>query len=119
MLGMQALFIAGYRNTRQGRAELRPLGETIATRFPDAEVFNAHPDGKRPPTEMGVYLARTIRWTRDPLMLERGDHPKVLLFIQRRNAPEPAPPAGWEFIAKVKRDKDWWWAFALPAQPKP
>ncbi len=114
MLAMQAIFIAGYRHTRQGRAELRPLAEVIATRYPNAEIYNAHPDGKRPPPEVGVYVARTITWVSDASKLARDDgHPKVLLMIQRTGAPEPLAPAGWEFVAKAPRDKDLWWAFVL------
>jgi 4-amino-4-deoxy-L-arabinose transferase-like glycosyltransferase len=114
MLAMQAIFIAGYRNTRQGRAELRPLADAIATRYPDAAIFNAHPDGKRPPPELGVYLARTITWIGDPSSLARDNgRAKVLLMIQRKDAPAPAPPIGWEFVAKSPRDKDVWWAFVL------
>jgi hypothetical protein len=117
MLAIQAFFILGYRNTRQGSAELRPLAEQIATRFPNAEIFNAHPRGKRPPTELGVYLNRTLQWTDDPAKIVRGPAPKILLMLQNKEDPEPKPPSGWDLVMKHQRDSDWWWAFEL--QPAP
>lgn len=113
MLLLQAVFIAGYRNTRQGRAELKPLAEEILSRYPDAEVFNAHPRGKRPPPELGVYLNRVLRWTADPSAIQPGSRPKVLLMLQDHGQPPPLPPPGWTVLASHKRDKDWWWAFVL------
>lgn len=116
MLGLQSLFIDGYRETPKGRADLRPFAEKIADQYPDAEIFNAHPRGKRPPPELGVYLNRVLRWTEDPGSIPPGDKPKLLLMIEDRGNPHPTPPAGWDFVLKDKRDKDWWWAFVLPAK---
>jgi hypothetical protein len=117
MLIAQAVFIHFYRDMREGRAELKPLAEAILNQYPDAEVFNAHPQGKRPPPELGVYLNRELRWIESPASLGAGDVPKVLLMLQRRNEPEPIPPPGWLYIKKCPRDREHWWAFVLPAKP--
>ncbi|HVT89477.1 MAG TPA: glycosyltransferase family 39 protein [Tepidisphaeraceae bacterium] len=115
MLAIQAFFILGYRNTRQGRAELKPLAEQIADRFPTAEIYNAHPRGKRPPPELGVYLNRVLRWTDDPASITRSSASKILLMLQNKNDPDPTPPPSWNRVMKLQRDQDWWWAFELPA----
>jgi 4-amino-4-deoxy-L-arabinose transferase-like glycosyltransferase len=117
MLVAQAGVIHVYRNMREGRAELKPLADTILDRFPQAQVFNAHPDGKRPPPEIGVYLHRELTWIADPSQLNAGAVPKVLLMLQRRNETEPQPPHGWELIEKRPRDREFWWAFVLPPRP--
>jgi 4-amino-4-deoxy-L-arabinose transferase-like glycosyltransferase len=114
MLGLAALFISGYRVTREGSAELRPMAEHIVAAYPNAEVFNAHPRGKRPPPELGVYLNRVLRLIDDPSQLVPGDKPKVVLMLQDKSDPPPAPMPGWRLIESRKRDKDMWWAFALP-----
>jgi 4-amino-4-deoxy-L-arabinose transferase-like glycosyltransferase len=111
MLLMQAVFMTGYRHTREGSAELRPLADAILQKYPTAEVFNAHPRGKRPPTELGVYLNRVLQLTDDPAAIPQSQRPQVVLMIQGQNDPDPAPGGGWTVIDKRKRDKDWWWAF--------
>jgi 4-amino-4-deoxy-L-arabinose transferase-like glycosyltransferase len=116
MLGIQVLFMAGYAETAQGRAEFRPLCELILNRSSDAEVFNAHPKGKRPPPEMAVYLNRVLRWTPDASKLEPGPHPKVLLVPQNKGEPRPALLPGWSVLGSHNADGDVWWAYLLPAR---
>jgi hypothetical protein len=119
MLIMQAVFMSGYRHTREGSAELRPLANAILAKYPTAEVFNAHPRGKRPPTELGVYLNRVLELTDDPASIPLSTSPQVVLMIQGRNDPDPAPAGGWTVIDKRMRDKDWWWAFGREAGQSP
>jgi hypothetical protein len=87
----------------------------VLARFPDARAFNAHPLGKRPPTDLGVYLNRTIRWTKDPSSLKPSARPLVLFVPQNAADPSPAAPPGWLSLGKAHKSKDWWHAFALPA----
>ncbi len=117
MLGTQSLFIAGYAQSGPGRAEFRPLAERILDACPDAEVFNAHPRGKRPPPEIGVYLNRVLLWIADPSTLTPGSYPKVLLMLQDKGEGEPAPPPGWMFLDRHMSGNTGWWAFVLPAAP--
>jgi hypothetical protein len=117
MLIMQAVFMAGYRHTREGSAELRPLADAILAKYPDAEVYNAHPRGKRPPTELGVYLNRILHLSDDPASIPPSNRPQVVLMIQGPSAPDPAPAGGWTLIDKRKRDKDWWWALGRDGTP--
>jgi 4-amino-4-deoxy-L-arabinose transferase-like glycosyltransferase len=114
MLGLQALFISGYRETREGSAELRPMAEHIVAAYPDAQVYNAHPRGKRPPPELGVYLNRVLPLIDNPEQLTPGEKPKVVLMLQDKAEPPPALMPGWSLVEWRKRDKDTWWAFVLP-----
>jgi 4-amino-4-deoxy-L-arabinose transferase-like glycosyltransferase len=117
MLAMQGLFIVGYERSAQGVAEYRPLAEMIVRSYPDAEVYNAHPRGKRPPPDVGVYMNRVLKWIADPSTLQPGEHPKVLLMLQDKNDPPPSPPPGWRAIGNVGRAEKWW-AFVLAPTPR-
>jgi hypothetical protein len=114
MLVMQAVIFKGYCTSDSGRSGMKGLADVIGARYPDASFYNAHPRGKRPPTDLGVYLNRTIFWTGDPSQLRSSDHPIVLFMLQNNGEPEPQPPPGWHVVDKARRDKDWWWAFVLP-----
>lgn len=113
MLFVQAIFIMGYRHTREGSAELRSLAESILQQVPDCRVFNAHPRGKRPPPELGVYLNRILEWTDHPENITPASTPQVLLVLQNRGDPDPAFQNGWQLLEKRPRDKDFWWAFVM------
>jgi hypothetical protein len=114
MLVVQSVIFKGYSQSPNGRSTMKPLAELVAGRYPDGILYNAHPTGKRPPTDLGVYLNRTIHWIANPSTLNPGPHPLVLFMLQNKGDPDPQPPAGWEFVSKAPRDKDWWWAFVLP-----
>jgi 4-amino-4-deoxy-L-arabinose transferase-like glycosyltransferase len=114
MLVMQAVLFKGYCSTDSGRSDMKQLADALAAQFPDATFYNAHPEGKRPPTDMGVYLNRTIQWVANPSQLSATPHPLVLFMLQNNGQPDPAPPQEWHFVQKAKKDKDWWWAFVLP-----
>jgi 4-amino-4-deoxy-L-arabinose transferase-like glycosyltransferase len=111
MLVLQTMFIFGYANSPKGRSEMRPLAESIAQLHPDAEIFNAHPQGQRPPTDLGVYLNRTIPWVADPSKIEPGDRDQIVLYRQNQDDPAPKPPAGWGLVDVKRRDKDFWYAY--------
>ncbi len=114
MLVMQAVIFKGYCSSNSGQSDFKRFADLIAARYPDATFFNAHPKSKRPPTDLGVYLNRTIRLTTDASTLHAGEHPIVLFMLQNKGEPEPAPPAGWNFVDVAHRDKDLWWAYVLP-----
>jgi 4-amino-4-deoxy-L-arabinose transferase-like glycosyltransferase len=116
MLGMQHLFMMGYSNDEQGRATFRPMAELIWQTAPDAEVFNAHPRGKRPPSDLALYLDREVPWIKDPSTLTPGRVAKVLLMLQDKGNPEPTPPPGFKPLATQSRSGDRWWIFILPPQ---
>jgi len=117
MMGLQALWMIGYATGREGRAETRPIADAVNSELPDAEVFCAHPDGKRPPTDLLVYLGRTVRRTRHPQDLVRGERPKVLLLLQREGKPIPVPPDGWIHQSVAPHGNGYWHAFKLAARP--
>jgi hypothetical protein len=118
LLTVQAAALHGYAQTRPGRSDMRPLAQAIWEKYPEALMYNAHPGGKRASVDLSIYLNRVTRWiSPDDLgQLKPGRAPKVVVMLQERGDPDPKPPAGWTFVEKVKRDKDWWWAFALKAE---
>jgi 4-amino-4-deoxy-L-arabinose transferase-like glycosyltransferase len=111
MLMLQAMFVFGFASSASARSEMRPLAESIAQLYPDAEVFNAHPEGKRPPTDLGVYLNRVIRWVAEPSAIPPSNHAQILLYRQNAGDPAPKPPPGWDVFDVKPRDKDYWYAF--------
>ena len=116
MLVAQAAVMHGYAQTRPGRSDMRPLAEAIWEQYPEALMFNAHPEGKRASVDLSIYLNRVTTWisAEDLNRLDPGTRPKVVVMLQEQKDPAPKPPAGWTFVEKVRRDKDWWWAFVLP-----
>lgn len=111
MLIMQVIFMAGYAQSKFGHAETRPLAEGIASLYPDAEVYNAHPEAKRPPSDVGIYLNRTIPWVDNPATIAPSSKPQILLMLQNAGEPTPKPPPGWDLLDVKPRDKDYWYAF--------
>lgn len=119
MLLLQAVGIRGYRLSREGRSDMRPLAESIRRSFPDAEMNNWRADGqrKRAPVDLSIYLNRVTRWIADPATLPPSDRPQIYLTLQEKDEPDPQPaPGGWRFFDKVKRDKDWYVAFVRAAR---
>lgn len=115
-LVIQAALIPGYARTDQGESPMRPLAEVIWSTFPDARMYNAHPRGKRASVDLSIYMNRITQWIsmKDLATLQPDERAKVVVMLQdAKDKTKPVPPAGWEFLAKVHRDKDWWWAFVL------
>jgi 4-amino-4-deoxy-L-arabinose transferase-like glycosyltransferase len=118
MLAAHAVVIHGYAQTRAGVSEMRPLAAAIWQTHPDAVMYNAHPLEKRASVDLSIYLNRVTTWVSpDELAaLTPGARPRVVVMLQNPKEPEPQAPAGWKFLHKVARDKDWWWAFVLEAK---
>lgn len=111
MLIVQPIFFLGYRNTREGRSEMRPLAEMIRRDFPDAQTYYCRPRGaRRVPGDLSIYLNRASPWIADPDALEASTKPQMYIIIQPDDT-DDTPAAGWTFFAKVKRDEDWYAAF--------
>jgi 4-amino-4-deoxy-L-arabinose transferase-like glycosyltransferase len=112
MLALAPVLYFGYRDTKAGRSELRPLAEVVRRLVPDARMYYWRPQGmKRAPVDVSIYLNRPTRWTGDPRTLARTAEPQVLLAQQPQNAPPMEPPPGWVALDRVPRDKDWFLAF--------
>src|SRR5205823_134532 len=95
MLVVQAVAFKGYCTSQPGRSDLKPLADLLVARYPGASFYNAHPRGKRPPTDLGVYLNRTILATADASQIRASENPAVLFMLQNKSETEPAPPQGW------------------------
>jgi len=115
MLVIHATLVPGYAKTESGLSPMRPLADAIWRTHPDAEMYNAHPRGKRASVDLSIYLNRVTELvTMDELYrLHPGRRTKVVVMLQDKGQPEPTPPPGWKVIDHVPRDKDFWWAFAL------
>jgi hypothetical protein len=121
MLVMQAAVIPGYARTDGGRSPMRPLADVIWATYPDAEMYNAHPRGKRASVDLSIYLNRVTKWvSADELAsMTPGPRPKIVLLLQSEHEAEPTPPDGWQLLKQTPRKKDVWWAFVLGAAPRP
>jgi 4-amino-4-deoxy-L-arabinose transferase-like glycosyltransferase len=114
MLLLQAVFMIGYRDSREGRSEMKPLAELIWQTVPDAQVVSGVTH-KRIPSDLAIYLNRPTPTVAEFTALPTGDVPQVLILYQRKRTDPPATPAGWTFLGKVPRDDNWWHAFVRPA----
>src|SRR5439155_23635755 len=85
MLALQALGIRGYVDSPQGRSVMKPLADAVLAQYPDALAYNAAPNDRRPPTDLGVYLNRIIRWMPEPSRIEPADRPQVLFMLQEKS----------------------------------
>ena len=115
MLVVQAALFAGYAKTEAGLSAMRPLADAIWRTYPEARMFNAHPRGKRASVDLSIYLNRITDWVsmEELARVRPASLPQVVVMLQDPGTPPPAPPAGWKFVAKTRRDKDWWYAFVL------
>jgi 4-amino-4-deoxy-L-arabinose transferase-like glycosyltransferase len=115
MLAMQVLFMHGYRHSREGRSEMKPLAAMIWRQTPDAAVYITGAKKVRAPVDLAIYLNRSVLWVDDVSQIPRdGDRPRVVVTRQRRREPAPEPPAGATVLGKTQRDENWWHAFLLP-----
>ena len=107
MLALQVFFIRGYRDSPRGRADMRPLADLIADRFPTADVYTR---GKLARPDMNIYLNRPVRpWGEG---VRPGPRPQVLLLFDDGGVPgEPHAPPGWEVLGSAPRHEDRWLAF--------
>jgi 4-amino-4-deoxy-L-arabinose transferase-like glycosyltransferase len=112
MLVLQPIFFFGYRDTREGRAEMRPLASVIREVAPNALMYNWRPDApKRADVSLSIYLNRPTVWIADPAKLPSLDRPQVMITQQKRDPPVRRPPPGWMPLATVPHDKDYYQAF--------
>ena len=113
MMFLQAVGAHGYTKSRQGRSEMRPLAEFIRERYPTAQIYNyrGEREEKRAPVDLAIYMNRATLPLADPTTLPPSDRPQIYVMVQGKNEPEPQPAPGWNFLQKVKRDRDWYHAF--------
>jgi hypothetical protein len=113
MMLLQAVGVQGYAKTREGRSEMRPLAEFIRERYPNAQVYNfrGEREEKRAPVDLSIYLNRPTLLVTDPATLPFSDHPQIYVIVRGKSDPEPQPATAWRFLHKVRRDKDWYYAF--------
>jgi hypothetical protein len=115
MLMLQPLFLFGYRDTREGVSEMRPLAQVIRVAAPDSLIYNWRPEGpKRADVSLSIYLNRPTVWVADPSDVPWRDHSQVMITQQRPDRPRREAPDGWTYLNEVARDKDRFVAFVRP-----
>jgi len=114
MLGFQVLFMHGYRNSREGRSEMKPLATMILEQAPDASLYTSGTKRMRAPSDLSVYLNRPVPWVDEASQIPPSDRPAVLVVRQREHESPPLPPPGMTSIGKTSRSESWWHAFLMP-----
>jgi 4-amino-4-deoxy-L-arabinose transferase-like glycosyltransferase len=111
MLSVNAVFVAGYARSAEGRSDMRPLADAIRAVAPAGPVFYADPAPLRPPEDLAIYLARKMRrWDGN---LPTTDRPVVLITRQAPDTPVPHPAGdGWRYVGHATRGESRWWAWA-------
>jgi 4-amino-4-deoxy-L-arabinose transferase-like glycosyltransferase len=112
MLVLQALAMHGYARSADGLSGMKRMADAIWAAYPDADAWFHH--NRRAPNDLAIYLDRPTPQLKDLSELRATDRPQVVLMIQKEGQPPPKPPAGWRFVTKTERDRDWLHAFVLP-----
>jgi 4-amino-4-deoxy-L-arabinose transferase-like glycosyltransferase len=110
MLAFQALFVEGYRNSREGRSEMRPLADAVRARCPDAAVWSVEPRGRRAPSDLAIYLNRVVTPVRAFSDIPVVPGEQVAVLSRRRSQPPVEFPPGWVEFKSVPRDNSTWHA---------
>jgi hypothetical protein len=67
----------------------------------------------RAPTDLAIYLNRSVRWVDDVRDVPATARPAIIVIRQRQHEAPPTP-AGAVLIEKTERDESSWHAFLLP-----
>ena len=114
MLAVQVLFMHGYRDSRDGRSAMKRLATAIWREAPPtAPAFTTGSKRMRAPTDLAIYLNRSVRWVDDAGDIPASARPAILVIRQREHEGPPMP-AGAVLIEKTERDESSWHAFLLP-----
>ena len=120
MLLLQYPTIDAYRDSVEGRAELKPLAEMILARYPQADVYEYDVAGReRVRYDLPIYLNRITRKAFDPAAMKPADRPQALVYFEGRKAAEPKLPPPWRFVGEGNDKKHKWRLYVLPAAPPP
>ena len=116
MLVLQVVAVWGYARSDEGTSEMRPMADAVWAAWPDAVTYFRH--NRRAPNDLAIYLDRPTRQITAAALagIEPAERPSVVVLIQKEDSPAPRPPAGWAFVAKIARGKDWLHAFVMPAK---
>jgi hypothetical protein len=111
MLAVSVIFMRGYRETPNGRSEMRPVADRVLARYPDAEMYTSLPSGQRASVDLSIYMNRPTGWITAEQMRQPapGPRPQVVLVRQREREPAPTPPEGWEELMTLQRDDAGGW----------
>lgn len=114
MLLAHLVFVWGYSQSDQGRAELKPIADVIASAAPEAEVwyYDPRPTPKPVPMDLTVYTNRIVRPANDLAEISSSGRQAVVVTLQRGDEPEPQAPPGWQPLGKEKWRQRWWHAWS-------
>jgi 4-amino-4-deoxy-L-arabinose transferase-like glycosyltransferase len=114
MLVAQVAGVWGYRNSREGRSEMKPLADAILNVKPDASVYHFSEIGRQAPSDLGIYLGRVVRSLPSIDAMPQDDARAVLVLRERRGVAS-TQTTGLKLLARVRRDNDFWSAWTLEA----
>lgn len=111
MLVFQAFVMWGYRDSREGRSEMKPLADAIWQSHPAASLYVTHPAmKKKAPPDLSIYANRPVRWVESADEIVDETNQAILVMRQGKREAAPETPYGWRTLAKVQRDDTWWHA---------
>jgi 4-amino-4-deoxy-L-arabinose transferase-like glycosyltransferase len=118
MLGLHPLYILGMRNSRgsEGASEMLPVAQLLWQQYPDAIAYDVRDGRKRFPPDLAIYLNRPTLAAESIDAIPPLSHPQIYTNPQRRGDPQPPAAAGWRFLVKVPRDRDWHVVFVRDSQ---
>ncbi len=112
-----AAFMYGYGNSADGQSNLRELADSLRASHGDAPVYyyDPRPNPKPLPSDLGIYLNRTVRVLAKPQDVAEAD--AVIVMLQREAEPVPAV-AGWQLVNRLPTGRRWWCDFTrVPMSP--
>ncbi len=108
MLVVQVIVARGYSMSREGKSEMKPLAEMIMRWNVDARIYQIA--GSYAPPDLNIYANRAVEWI-DSVDEVPHDGMSVVVMHQSHREATIDPPAGFESIGWVWRDRNRWWAF--------
>ena len=119
MIAAQALLMYGYRDSKNGRSDAKPLADAIVNVLgPDADVQTFVSPGRffRVPVDFVIYLNDTTSQVTDPTTLPSiAPKPRVIIVHCRKATDWPAELSGWRVIGQVSKNYGTWYACVPPS----
>ncbi len=117
MIGAQALLTYGYRDSRRGRSDGRPIADAIVRALPpDAPVWHYAPSGRLAdsPTDATIYLNRMVTRTDALAYVTASGRPSAVMVHAAVGQSLPPELAGWREIGAAEKNHGVWHVCVSP-----
>lgn len=109
MIVAEILFVRGFSRTPAGLSDMRGFADAIWEMEPGAQIYSSYGGDKpgivfTPGVDLAIYMNRTVPAADDVMGIVASDRRQIVLRVSRKNESEPAAPAGWAQIKRLKRD---------------